>query len=51
MAVAFGIGIEEVCELVQRILVDGNGALRQRRALASSGGFIGVLDAITTRAA
>jgi carboxylate-amine ligase len=42
---------EEVCELVQRILVDGNGALRQRRALASSGGFIGVLDAITTRAA
>ncbi len=42
---------EQVCELVRRVLVDGNGALRQRRALHSGGGFAGVVDAIATRAA
>ncbi len=42
---------EQVCKLVDRILVDGNGALRQRRALHATGGFAAVLDAIATRAA
>ncbi len=42
---------EQVRELVERALVDGNGALRQRRALHSSGGFGGVVDAIATAVA
>jgi carboxylate-amine ligase len=41
---------EQVCGLVERTLVDGNGAMRQRRALHSSGGFASVVDAIVTRA-
>jgi carboxylate-amine ligase len=40
---------EQVRELVERVLADGNGAVRQRRALRSSGGFAGVVDAIATR--
>lgn len=39
---------EEVCELVERVLTEGNGAVRQRRALARTGGFPGVMDAIAT---
>jgi carboxylate-amine ligase len=42
---------EQVCELVERALMDGNGARRQRRALQSSGGFGGVVEAIATTTA
>jgi glutamate---cysteine ligase / carboxylate-amine ligase len=42
---------EQLRELVERVLVDGNGATRQHRALRSSGGFAGVLDAIAIRGA
>ncbi len=41
---------EQVCELVERVLASGNGAVRQRRALHANGGFAGVVDAIATRA-
>jgi carboxylate-amine ligase len=41
---------EQVRELLDRALVDGNGAMRQRRALRDSGGFRAVVDAIATRA-
>jgi carboxylate-amine ligase len=39
---------EEVCELLERLLTDGNGAVRQRRALARMGGFPAVMAAIAT---
>jgi glutamate---cysteine ligase / carboxylate-amine ligase len=39
---------EEVRELVGRALTDGNGATRQRRALANGGGFRAVVDSIAT---
>lgn len=39
---------EEVCELLERVLSEGNGAVRQRRALARTGGFAGVMDVIAT---
>ncbi|HZD00059.1 MAG TPA: carboxylate-amine ligase [Actinomycetes bacterium] len=42
---------EQVCELVERVLADGNGAMRQRRALRSGGGFAAVVNAIATRTA
>ena len=42
---------EEVCELVERVLTEGNGAARQRRALQRTGGFAGVIEAIATTAA
>src|SRR6266542_3704021 len=38
---------EEVCELLERVLTKGNGAIRQRRALAR-GGFPAVMEAIAT---
>jgi glutamate---cysteine ligase / carboxylate-amine ligase len=41
---------EEVGELLERVLTDGNGAIRQRRALARSGGFPAVIEAIATTA-
>ena len=39
---------EEVGELVERVLADGNGATRQRRALARGGSFRAVVDSIAT---
>src|SRR6266496_260701 len=39
---------EEVCELLERVLTEGNGAIRQRRALARGGGFPAVMEAIAT---
>ena len=39
---------EEVCELLGRVLAEGNGAMRQRRALARTGGFPAVMAAIAT---
>jgi len=42
---------EEVRELLERVLTEGNGAIRQRRALARSGGFPAVMEAIATSTA
>ncbi len=42
---------EEVCELVKRVLTEGNGAVRQRRALRRTGGFAAVMQAIATTTA
>jgi carboxylate-amine ligase len=41
---------EEVRELLGRVLTEGNGAVRQRRALARTGGFPGVMATIATTA-
>jgi glutamate---cysteine ligase / carboxylate-amine ligase len=41
----------EVRELLERVLTEGNGAVRQRRALARTGGFPGVMAAIATSTA
>jgi carboxylate-amine ligase len=39
---------DEVGELLERVLADGNGATRQRRALARGGTFRAVMDSIAT---